>query len=415
MINMRVAVIAVGSFLLNLVSLFAQPVIGAEILSQPLPARNARVALAAPAVAMARDQHGVVIAWTMRNASGDERISVARLDAAGQVRGPVAEIPLLLPGDGIDAIYPSIARSETGSGFTLGWIELLNASVTNSRAVYCQLDADLEPSAPHAIPTRSVLAKPVLVRSGTATWLASGGLVSKLGTDGSIETLLDAGVQASDMVATEPFPQLISGQKIVEFVSCQQPCPGSDRFTCPESCRVFQSSFDLGYVAINTFSTFKTFLFDSDTQPAVESDGHDVLFTWFRGDESAGGQVVGVRLEPPSFVNFILGVDQPQILGTFRPDSGPTRPVIATDGERYLVVWRTTSARGDHDIVGSSIDRAGIVTHLSIATSVADERDPSVIAIGSGTFLVAYEKLNAAERRIAGRFVTFGSRRRAAR
>ena len=46
--------------------------------------------------------------------------------------------------------------------------------------------------------------------------------------------------------------------------------------------------------------------------------------------------------------------------------------------------------------------------------SSADERDPSVLALGGGTFLVAYEKMVGFERRIAGRFVTFG-RHRAAR
>lgn len=57
-----------------------------------------------------------------------------------------------------------------------------------------------------------------------------------------------------------------------------------------------------------------------------------------------------------------------EVLGQFGPDSGPTRPDIATDGERYLVVWRTTSPTGDHDVDGASIDRAGNITHLAIAT-----------------------------------------------
>jgi hypothetical protein len=52
---------------------------------------------------------------------------------------------------------------------------------------------------------------------------------------------------------------------------------------------------------------------------------------------------------------------------------------------------------------------------LSIATSLADERDPSVIALGEGRFLVAYEKDSDGDRRIAGRFVTFESRSRAVR
>ena len=45
----------------------------------------------------------------------------------------------------------------------------------------------------------------------------------------------------------------------------------------------------------------------------------------------------------------------------------------------------------------------------------AGERDPSVVALGNGKFLVAYDKLSNGERRIAGRFVTFENRTHAVR
>jgi hypothetical protein len=217
------------------------------------------------------------------------------------------------------------------------------------------------------------------------------------------------------MAVADSSPQLVSGQKIVKAVECKQPCAGSSRFFCPESCEVFQASFSLGYVALNTFSSSRTFVFDSDSQPAVGSDGHGVLFAWFRGSESSGGDVVAVRLERPSFPNFINGLDLPLSLGIFGPERGLTRPDVATDGQRYLVVWRTVSAAGDHDIVGASIDGSGKVTPMVIAASEADERDPSVIAVGGGTFLVAYETFSRGERRLGGRFISFTSRRRAAR
>lgn len=90
-------------------------------------------------------------------------------------------------------------------------------------------------------------------------------------------------------------------------------------------------------------------------------------------------------------------------------------PDVATDGQRYVVVWRSRSAQGDYDIAGAAIDRNGVATPLSIASSSADERDPSVIAVGSGRFLIAYEKIEAGERRLAGRFLDFEDRRRAIR
>ena len=65
--------------------------------------------------------------------------------------------------------------------------------------------------------------------------------------------------------------------------------------------------------------------------------------------------------------------------------------------------------------MGAVIDRDSNVTPLSIATSSADERDPSVLAIGEGRFLIAYERFDAGERRIAGRILTLAGRRRAVR
>ncbi|MEO8034306.1 MAG: hypothetical protein ABI837_07715 [Acidobacteriota bacterium] len=59
------------------------------------------------------------------------------------------------------------------------------------------------------------------------------------------------------------------------------------------------------------------------------------------------------------------------------------------------------------------IDADGKVTPLSVASSPADERDPSVVAAGPGRFLVAYQRIQGDEQRIAGRTLTFGSRRRA--
>ena len=48
--------------------------------------------------------------------------------------------------------------------------------------------------------------------------------------------------------------------------------------------------------------------------------------------------VVAARI-PPSLLNrFSEESAQPLTIGTFGPDAGPTRPDVATDGERYVVV-----------------------------------------------------------------------------
>ena len=137
------------------------------------------------------------------------------------------------------------------------------------------------------------------------------------------------------------------------------------------------------------------------------------LDVWMNGEQSTGGTVTAVHLSARSFVNVDWELQNEQDIGTFGPDVVATRPDIATDGERYVVVWSTKKLNGDRDIVGASIDREGHVTHLSIATTSADERDPSVLMTAPGNFLVAYEKLSGNERRLATRTLKFNKRRRA--
>jgi hypothetical protein len=168
------------------------------------------------------------------------------------------------------------------------------------------------------------------------------------------------------------------------------------------------------FVALRSLSAAKTLPFDSDAAPAIQSDGRDVMLAWFRGTQLTGGEVVMNRLQPSALSGFSQAVDEPRILAPFGGDAGATRPDIATDGERYVIVWRTRGTQGEHDIVGASIDRNGNVIPLSIANSLADERDPSIVTLGPGKFLVAYEKIDG-DRRIAGRFLTFDSRSRAVR
>ena len=129
--------------------------------------------------------------------------------------------------------------------------------------------------------------------------------------------------------------------------------------------------------------------------PAIGSNSRDVTVALFQGLQRFGGAVVTISMTPSAFKDFPNAADHWRSIGHVEPDLGYTRPDIASDGERYVVVWRTaTDTTGTHDIVGASIDRDGNIVPLSIATSTADERDPSVVAVGNGTFLVAYEKFS---------------------
>jgi hypothetical protein len=234
--------------------------------------------------------------------------------------------------------------------------------------------------------------------------------------DGSLNGPLNAGAAASDMVVATEFPQLVGANKLQRGYSCSPApsCALQKGFAppCSEQCRIYDYSYLLHFTALYTAASTTIFTFNSDAQPAVQSDGRDVLVAWFVQSQIADGEVVAARLTPASFTDFSRVAAQARPIGSFSRSAGLTRPDIATDGKRYFVVWRTMISVDDHDILGASIDRDGKVTPLSIAASPADEREPSVVAVGDGRFLVAYETFRGGERRIAGRFVTFGARRR---
>ena len=409
----------VACLLFQAVSAFAQT-IGSEIESGPLPSPTFPALFAAPSVLLAKDRTGVAIAWMMPDGIGD-RISVVRLDGTGHFTGQVQTIPIF-SSEPVYVIGPSIAAVPNGDGFTLAWLEIVSPPAI-TRAVYCRLDRDLKPSTPSMLLTiTQPITAPAIVRSGRTIWITAGTFAWQLRDDGTLGEALNAGVNATDMTVATDFPQIVGRDQLSNSTftcdrlpGCSVAAGGPFRGFCSESCRNFQHPYTLRFTSLYSVSASKAVPFDSDAAPAIHGDGRDVALVWFEGARATGGSVVMSRLSPPSFTDFQTSVNQSRVIGSFGPDAGATRSDIASDGERYVVVWRTQTTDRSHDIVGASIDRAGNVIPLSIATSVAEERDPSVISLGEGTFLVAYEKFIAGERRIAGRFVTFATRTRAVR
>ena len=415
---MRKLLLAV--LLFQVVNVFGQNV-GAEIASGPIPFTNVASFLPTPEVALAKDRTGVAIAWLMPGPDGD-RISVVRLDGTGHFTGQVQTIPVA-SSELVYVIAPSIAAAPRGDGFTLAWLEIVSTSPQVTRAVYCRLDRDLKPSSPAVLITiYKPLTAPAIVRSGKTTWISAGASAWQLRDDGSLDGPLNAGTDATDMTVATDFPQIVGRDRLSssaftcdKLPGCSAASAGPFRGFCIETCRKFQYSYLLRFTSLYSLSAATQNAFDNDAAPAAGNNGRDVAVVWFRGAQATGGFVVMSRVSPPSFTDFLAATNQPHIIGAFGADVGPTRADIASDGERYVVVWRTANSDATHDIVGASIDRAGNVVPLMIATSTADERDPSVVSMGDGTFLVAYEKVSNGQRQIAGRFVTFDPRTRAVR
>lgn len=400
----------------------AQPIVGPEVVSTPLALNNYTASLAAPTVAMAQDKRGVAIAWSMQNADHRNRVYVARLDAGGELSGAVHEIAPAAPGV-VDAMYPSLAASPAGSGFTVAWMEFPQSSPIIATGAVCRLDAELRPSPSMGL-ARSIMtitSAPV-VRAGRSTWITMGGDVWQLKDDGYPLGPVPAGFVASDMAVSSSDVPLFAGSRTASKTdyTCKADVGcvvggGPFKGYCYESCRIYTtvSTYTLDVASLSAATASVTYSFASEAQPAVRSDGDGAMVVWFSGPPDTGGNVVAATVQQGS--DFPAAALRPVVLGTFGRGGGLTRPDIATDGQHWLVVWHTVLDDRARDVVGAAIDGSGAITPLSIAASSADEHDPSVIALGGGVFLVAYEKFANGERRIAGRFVAFRTRGRAVR
>lgn len=399
------------ALLLFAVAASAQVIVGDEIVSDPLRPRLApSLPIAAPAVSLAKDRSGIAIAWTMADGAAD-RVYIARLDDAGHVAGGVREMPLATPAVQTHQVYPSIAAAPDSNGFVAAWLEIDGFNPMTARAVMARLDAALTPSAPTILFPTLLPVTPAVVRTSNAkTWISAGGFLWTIDANGALEGP-SGGLLGCDMTIARGVPHLAASRPVKSGAySCQPGCVvvgGPFNGFCFERCRIYRTDTEFDFSVPPTVAVSKTFSFSSDVQPALGSNGNDVVVVWFRGAQAEGGDVVFTRMPPSSSAGFDAG----KPLSSFPADSGPTRPDVAVDGVRYVVTWRVRMPAGNHDVVGAIIDADDKLTLLAIAATPADESDPAILALGGGTFLVAYEKNSGTERRIAGRFITFGRRR----
>ena len=407
---MRSTVFALA-FLLLAATAFAQITIGDEISSGPIPKEFATTSLAAPAVAAAKDNNGIAVAWVMSNGSAN-RVYITRIDGSGHGGGITREMPLASAVAQAQQLFPSLAAAPDGNGFIVAWLEIAPSTPAAAQAVFSRIDAaTLTPSAPTALFPPPLAISPTLVRTKNGkTWISAGGLVWS--QNGALEGPFGGIASATDMTIAKDVPQLVGShiEQSKDYYTCS-PAPGCYvnqgpfKGFCYPSCRNYPLEYAVDFKSLDGAFATATFDFLTDAQPAIGSNGSETAVVWFRGSQSSGGDVVLAHLAGT------FDLTHPDSLALFPPDSGQTRPDIASDGQRYVVVWRSNTSPGNHDIVGMVIDNDGKQTPLSIATSSADERDPSVLSLGGGTFLVVYEKIAGGERRIAGRFMTFGRHR----
>ncbi|HYO78279.1 MAG TPA: hypothetical protein VE010_17600 [Thermoanaerobaculia bacterium] len=391
----------------------AQPVLGVEHTTSSELRRGLAVDVAAPQVAIARDRSGVAIAWTMRDENRNSRIHVARLDASGNIAGEVRRLPLAIGGREAHAKYPSLTAHASGDGFVAGWLEI----ASDARGAYAVLHASLAPTIIDRLPVRLSTATPALVRTaGATTWITAGGRLGQLDAQGRLVSASELHASATDVAVANGQLQLIAGQQV-----------RTDSWTCsPEPGCMMRGAFSVCYCKVYRYTYALKLLqpgltadlmfpFASEAAAAIEADRERIAVAWFRGQQANGGEVVVSFSTASGAAAFAQAAQTPIVLAPFAADRGPTRPDIAMDGSRTIVVWRTTTAVGDHDVVAASIDADGEVERFDVATSAADERDPAIFALGNGSFLIAYEKVISGSTQTAWRIASFSGRRRSVR
>lgn len=399
---MRTFVIALCVFASGVLP--AQPVITSEIATAPHRLATSPLSTTALPVALARDQHGVAIAWSERN-----RIHVARLDAFGHIEGAIRELPIRSSSTTVEAHHPSLAPKPSNDGFVIAWIE---TGRTVPLGVYSFLDADLEHTPPAFLLSNETKSS-ILVRTGSKIWIATDRDVWEVGDDGFVRLAFGADWPVSGLATAGDFPSVISRPTPTFECSCQ--LSGGPFKVCPENCKNFHWSLELRLDQRFASISADLMRFETRVEAALATDGTDLLIAWMNGRQPNGGNVVLASLPSSQPALFPAAIAKAIPIGTFGADLRRTRPDIATNGTRHVVVWSDRTASGNYDVVGAAIDATGAITPLEIATSGADERDPSVLALPNGNFLVAYEKIRGLQRSVAWRFVLFEGRRRAVR
>ena len=382
-----------------------QAFISDEVSTDPLPVNAQGLT---NAIALAHDDQGTVIAWVMGDETGAARVFGARLDGTNHFSGGIHEMPLVSGNAVLHATAPAVAV--LGERVLVAWLEVTSPALLPT-INFALCDRDLNVLASNQLTPRP--GPPVgtlMIRtSADRFWIVCSDLIFWLTPNGEFSSGSGFGRIADDATMTSGNLQITAHRSVQVQAGCTCPVHGGPfNGFCQPSCVIIRDQ-PLLYV-LTLFGQVDEIAWPmaKDLPVAVRANGdRDDLLVWFSAD--GGGYVWAARLPSTlpirgAFPKFTLGVFQDR-----------SRADIATDGTRYVVVWQTRTAAGDHDIAGASVEQDGTVIPLAISTTPMDEHDPSIVATGRGTFLVAYRKDGDAlsDRRIAGRNVVFPSRRHA--
>jgi hypothetical protein len=370
--------------------------IGDEVTSTPLIATRSG---SRPPVAIVRDAHGAVIAWIAGNANGLGRVYIARIDAANRITGSVHELPVT----SADLEATQFSMASSGDALAVTWLEQPPPAPpynsTFALLVYSRLSSDFTATRPVTLHKDETPRTPFVRAAPDGFWLAQGEYLWRLGADGSHGSMTLTGLSAQDLTVANGDAQIVGHESVAPVFSCGCNYYG---WTCP--CPIYTTP-PARIALLTVFRQAIQLPFRSEVLApvAVRSDETSTLVVWLEENN-----VRAMKLKP----SLDAGGATVLTLGS-SVAGNKTHFDLATDGQRWIVVWNTPHAAGDNDIVGVSIETDDTLVPFSIAASPADEHDASISMMGRGEFLVAYQSEHFGAQRIAGRVVKVRFRRRA--
>lgn len=348
-----------------------QPVLGPEILSAPQPPTYS---VLQPEVGIAADHGNAVVAW----AAGDH-VYVDLLGIDGHLGVPT-DIPASTP------VAPSLAPFR--GGYLLAWVE----KTVPERAIIVRLTAGLQP-----IQAQTISATTAQLRSdGTYAFLLTGTTAYALTDDAGSNP--NIGIYAGDDIAV--LGSGTSAHLWHEVVPCGHfnwGCGGTDLYVEVDGPGRMER-----ITAVQTTTGLETIA----SPAAIAFDGQRLLVACYNVAVDVShtfGFRGAVQVRP-----YDAGWLAPPItVGGMWDPSAPVRPGVASDGRRFVIVWRTWNG-ANYDVAGAIIDNSTLgVTPLDIALGPNDEVEPGVAAIAPGRFLITWTSRSATERRLAARFLDF--------
>jgi hypothetical protein len=125
----------------------------------------------------------------------------------------------------------------------------------------------------------------------------------------------------------------------------------------------------------------------------------EFMVVWRHMYSPADGDIYG------AFLHQATGavMNPPGIFGVNTSTADQNFPSVATDDDRYVVVWQYPFSATDQDILGQYIDGQGnkIGGTFSIANSSDDETNPQVVGFGMGNQIARHKALAVWQRKTA--------------